>query len=61
MRNPGGERIKWLAKPYMSTKIEFDDLVDLGCMGLVRAVDTFNPEAGVRFSTTPPAVSPTAF
>lgn len=31
--------------------IEYDDLFQAGCMGLVKATDAFDTERGVRFST----------
>lgn len=31
--------------------IEYDDLFSAGCMGLVKAVDGFDPQRGVQFST----------
>ncbi|MGI6265360.1 MAG: sigma-70 family RNA polymerase sigma factor [Acutalibacteraceae bacterium] len=31
--------------------IEYDDLFQAGCMGLIKAVDGFEPERGLRFST----------
>ena len=40
------------AKHYSArTSISFEDLVQEGNFGLMRAVDTFNPELGWRFST----------
>lgn len=40
-----------IAKGYKKTNIEFEDLIFEGNIGLVRAVDKFNPDLGVRFST----------
>lgn len=40
------------AKHYSArTSISFEDLIQEGNFGLMRAVDTFNPELGWRFST----------
>lgn len=43
-----------LAKRYHSTyknKYDFDDLVQVGCIGLCKAIEDFNPELGFKFST----------
>lgn len=39
------------AKRFKSRGIEYDDLFQAGCVGLVKAVDGFDTERGVRFST----------
>ena len=31
--------------------IEYDDLYQAGCVGLIKAVDGFDPSLGYRFST----------
>ncbi len=38
-------------KVYMGRGIDFDDLYSMGCLGLVRAVDKFEPSRGLCFST----------
>jgi len=40
-----------MAKRYMSKGMAFLDLISEGNIGLMRAVDKFNPELGFRFST----------
>src|SRR3989338_7823519 len=40
-----------LAKRYANIGLPFSDLVEEGNIGLMRAVDKFNPERGYRFST----------
>ena len=40
-----------MAKRYMSKGMAFLDLIAEGNIGLMRAVDKFNPELGFRFST----------
>ena len=40
-----------VAKRYESCGIEFDDLVSLGYLGLVKAAQKFNPSYGFVFST----------
>ena len=40
-----------LAKRYANRGLSLNDLVAEGNLGLVRAVEEFNPDAGVRFST----------
>ncbi len=39
------------AHRFQGRGIEYDDLYQAGCMGLVKAVDAFDKERGVRFST----------
>ena len=39
------------AQRYKGKGIEYDDLYQAGCVGLVKATDAFDQERGVRFST----------
>ncbi|MEG2295999.1 MAG: sigma-70 family RNA polymerase sigma factor [Oscillospiraceae bacterium] len=39
------------AHKFKGRGIEYDDLFGAGCMGLVKAVDAFDTQRGVRFST----------
>lgn len=39
------------AKRFTGRGAEYDDLVQAGCMGLVKAVDGFEAERGLKFST----------
>lgn len=43
--------IKSIVKRYQNKQIEYDDLIQLGTLGFVKALNHFNPEFGVRFST----------
>jgi RNA polymerase primary sigma factor len=40
-----------IAKRFATGKLSLGDLIEEGNLGLIRAVDTFDPEVGVRFST----------
>jgi RNA polymerase primary sigma factor len=40
-----------IARPYRGRGIPFDDLVGEGNIGLITAVDRFDPTRGIRFST----------
>ena len=40
-----------IAKRYSGRGLTLGDLIEEGNLGLMRAVDTFDPEHGVRFST----------
>jgi RNA polymerase primary sigma factor len=40
-----------VAKKYLSAGMSFEDLVQEGNIGLLKAVDKFDPERGFRFST----------
>ena len=42
---------KTLARRYMNKGIEYEDLFQVACMGLVIAIDRFDCSRGVRFST----------
>ena len=39
------------AKHFKGRGMEYDDLFQAGCLGLVKAVDNFDKDRGVRFST----------
>ena len=39
------------ARRFLGRNIEYDDLFQAGCMGLVKAVDGFDASRGLRFST----------
>ena len=43
--------IKSIVKRYKGKNIEYDDLMQLGSLGLVKAINNFNPDFGVRLST----------
>lgn len=43
--------IKSIVKRYRNTAIEYEDLIQLGSLGLYKAIIHFNKEFGVRFST----------
>lgn len=40
-----------ICKRFVGKGIEYDDLYQAGCVGLVKAFDTFDEERGFRFST----------
>lgn len=40
-----------VAQRFRSSGVEFDDLFQAGCIGLMKAIDGFDLEYGVRFST----------
>lgn len=40
-----------IAKTYLNRGMEFADLIQEGCFGLMRAVELYEPEAGTQFST----------
>ncbi len=43
--------VKSIVSKFLSTGYEWEDLYQIGCMGLVKAVDRFDPTYNVRFST----------
>lgn len=43
--------VKFVIKRYIGHGLEYDDLYQLGCMGLVKAIKHFNTDYDVQFST----------
>lgn len=43
--------VKYLVKRFLDRGREYDDLYQYGCMGLIKAIDRFDPSFGVAFST----------
>lgn len=43
--------VKSIIKRYKNPRLEYDDLLQLGALGLIKAIMNFNPDFGVRFST----------
>ena len=43
--------VKSLIKRYLNTHIEYDDLLQIGSLGLVKAINNFDSSFNVRFST----------
>ena len=43
--------VKYIVKRFMNRGAEYDDLYQYGCMGLVKAIDRFDPDYPVQFST----------
>lgn len=40
-----------IAKKYACANMEMEDLVQIGAIGLLKAIDTFKPDSGYRLST----------
>lgn len=40
-----------IAKKYSTTKVEQDDLISIGTIGLIKGINSFNVEKGTRLST----------
>ena len=43
--------VKYIVKRFLNRGAEFDDLFQTGCMGLMKAIDRFDPQYAVQFST----------
>jgi RNA polymerase sigma factor (sigma-70 family) len=41
----------WIASKYVGFGLDLDDLVQEGCIGLIKAASRFNPDRGASFST----------
>ncbi|MBE7037925.1 MAG: sigma-70 family RNA polymerase sigma factor [Ruminococcaceae bacterium] len=42
---------KIITKKYLNKGVEYDDLFQVACVGLINAADRFNPNMGVEFAT----------
>lgn len=40
-----------IAKKYYASGVDNDDLISIGTIGLIKAIDSFNPTNGTRFAT----------
>ena len=43
--------VKYIVRRFLGRGYEFDDLFQWGCLGLLKAIDRFDPEYTVQFST----------
>ena len=43
--------VAYIAKKYNATNNEADDLISIGTIGLIKAINTFNAEKGIRLAT----------
>lgn len=43
--------VAYVAKKYSKEKKELDDLISIGTIGLIKAVNSFNPEKNIRLAT----------
>ena len=43
--------VHWVAADYRRSKVDLEDLVQEGMTGLMKAVEKFDPDLGIRFST----------
>lgn len=43
--------VKYIVKRFLGRGVEYDDLFQWGCLGLVKAIDRFDPDYPVQFST----------
>jgi len=43
--------VAYIAKKYNMTNYEADDLISIGTIGLIKAINTFNDEKGIRLAT----------
>ncbi len=43
--------VKFIVRRYLNRGMEYEDLFQYGCLGLLKAVDRFDPSFSVRFST----------
>lgn len=43
--------VRWVVNEYRHSKVDVEDLIQEGTTGLMRAVEKFDPDLGIRFST----------
>ena len=43
--------VKYIVRRFLGRGVEFDDLYQWGCLGLIKAIDRFDPDYPVQFST----------
>ena len=43
--------VAYIAKKYNSTNLDAEDLISIGTIGLIKAINTFNSEKGIRLAT----------
>lgn len=43
--------VVYIAKKFENTKIGLEDLVSIGTIGLIKAINTFNPEKNIKLAT----------
>ncbi len=43
--------VAYIAKKYNSANVEADDLISIGTIGLIKAINTFDAEKGIRLAT----------
>ena len=43
--------VRYLVKRFVGRGVDAEDLFQYGCMGLLKAIDRFDPEYTVQFST----------
>ena len=43
--------VKSIIKKYLNRGVDYDDLFQIGCLGLVKAIKNYDPAYQVRFST----------
>lgn len=51
--------VVYLAKKYEGSGVPSEDMVSIGTIGLIKAVNTFTPERSIKLRLTPAAVSAT--
>lgn len=40
-----------ISKKYVSTGVELDDLISIGCIGLIKGINSFNAEKSIKLAT----------
>lgn len=43
--------VSYISKKFLNRGYEYDDIFQIGCIGLVKAVDKFDPSFKTKFST----------
>lgn len=48
--------VVYIAKKFDNTGVGVEDLISIGTIGLIKAINTFNPEKNIKLATYPPDV-----
>ena len=43
--------VSHISKKYVSTGVELDDLISIGCIGLIKGINSFNAEKSIKLAT----------
>ena len=51
----------YIARRFENTGINIEDLISIGTIGLIKAINTFRADKNIKLAPTPPGASKTRF